>query len=112
VKKNLALEPESKSDILEEKLKRQIETDLFYLFECKHCQIVTLVEEESEHFENPKHPDKIVLTCPVCSTLNLIPKGQNRLKLLLDRIMNPDEINPWYNAIIERSKKEVKDQNE
>jgi Zn finger protein HypA/HybF involved in hydrogenase expression len=104
MKKNLALEPKSKSDILEEKLKWQIETDLFYLFECKHCQIVTLVEEESEHFENPKHPDKIVLTCPVCHTENLIPKGQNRLKLLLDRIMKPDEINPWYTTIIERSK--------
>jgi hypothetical protein len=109
---NLTLEPESKSDILEEKLKWQIESDLYYLCECKHCMIVFLVEEEADHFKSPEHPDRIALTCPVCSTLNLIPKGQNRLKLKLDRIMNPDEINPWYTAIIERSKKEVKDQNE
>jgi len=90
---------------LEEKLKWQIETDLFYLFECNHCQIVTLVEEEAEHFKNSKYPDRIALTCPVCNTLNLIPKDQNRLKLKLDRIMKPDETNPWYDEIIERSKR-------
>ena len=102
--KNSALEPESKSDILEEKLKRQIETDLFYLCECKHCMIVFLIEEEADNFKSPEHPEEIALTCPVCSTLNLIPKKQNRLKLKLDRIMNPDESNLWYTTIIERSK--------
>jgi hypothetical protein len=112
MKKNSALEPESKSDILEEKLKWQIESDLFYLCECKHCMIVFLAEEEADSFKNPEHPNRIALTCPVCSTLNLIPKGQNRLKLKLDQIMKPNEINPWYNLIIERSKKEVKDQDE
>jgi len=96
----------------EEQLKWQIETDLFYLCECKHCMIVFLVEEEADSFKDPKYPDRIALKCPVCHTDNLIPKGQNRLKLKLDRIMKPDEINPWYNAIIERSKKEVKNQND
>ncbi len=93
----------------EEKLKWQIETDLFYLCECSHCMIVFLVEEEVAHF-NPENPNEIALKCPVCHTDNLIPKGENCLKLQLDRIMKPDEINPWYNAIIERSKKEVKKQ--
>jgi len=103
MKKNSALEPESKSDILEENLKWQIETDLFYLCECKHCMIVFLIEEEADSLKT-EHPEEIALTCPVCSTLNLIPKKQNRLKLKLDRIMNPDESNPWYTTIIERSK--------
>ena len=107
--KNSALELESKSDILEEKLKWQIETDLFYLCECKHCMIVFLIEEEADNFKRPEHPEEIALTCPVCSTLNLIPKGQNRLKLRLEKIMGPEEINPYYTSFIKRSKKEVKE---
>ena len=80
----------------EEQLKWQIETDLFYLFECKHCMIVTLVEEATDNFKDPKHPDEILAKCPICFTDNLIPKNKNRLKLKLEKIMDPDEINPYY----------------
>jgi hypothetical protein len=88
-----------------EKIKWTVESDLFYLVECKHCMIVFLVEEESEHFDNPEYPNKIPLKCPVCHTNNLIPKRKNRLKLKLDRIMKPEEENLWYTKIIEREKK-------
>ena len=98
----LVIKPEKSP---EEKTKWTIESDLFYLCECSHCMIVFLVEVEAD--KNPKYPDKIALTCPVCHTDNLIPKKQNRLKLKLDRIMKPDETNPWYDGIIERSKQEV-----
>ena len=96
----------------EEKLKRQIETDLFYLFDCKHCQIVTLIEESTDIHIDREHPKEIAVKCPVCHTDNLIPKTKNRLKLQLERIMKPTEISPYYKAIIERSKKEVKQNNE
>lgn len=105
----LAIKPEKSP---EEHIKWTIETDLYYLCECSHCMIVFLVEEAADSFKNPKHPDKIALTCPVCHTNNLIPKGKNRLKLKLDRIMRPDENNPWYNAIIERSKQGSENINE
>ncbi len=88
----------------EEKLKWQIETDLFYLCTCSHCEIVFLVEEAANHFQK-LDPDRIALRCPVCHTENLIPKAENRLKLKLEKIMQPDEINPYYSGIIERSKK-------
>ncbi len=91
----------------EEQLKWQIETDLFYLFECKHCQIVTLIEESTDIHIDREHPKEITAKCPVCHTDNLIPKGKNRLKLKLDRLMKPDEINPFYTSFIERSKKEI-----
>ena len=91
----------------EEKLKWQIESDLFYLFECKHCQIVTLIEESTDIHIDPDHPKEIAVKCPVCHTDNLIPKGKNRLKLKLDKIMKPEEINPYYTSFIKRSKKEV-----
>ena len=58
----------------EEQLKWQIETDLFYLFECQHCMIVFLVEEAAGNFKDNKHPDEIVLKCPICFTDNLSPK--------------------------------------
>jgi Zn finger protein HypA/HybF involved in hydrogenase expression len=98
----LAIKPEKTP---EEKTKWIIESDIFYICKCKHCMIVFLVEEEADSFKTPKHPKEIVLTCPVCHTLNLIPKGENRLKLRLDRIMKPDETNPWYNGIIERERR-------
>ena len=86
----------------EEKLKWQIETNLFYLFECKHCQIVTLIEEAADIQKNEKHPDKILAKCPICFTDNLIPKGQNRLLLQLKKIMDPDEINPYVVRVAEK----------
>ena len=90
----------------EERTKWTIESDLYYLCECSHCMIVFLVEEEADSFKNPEHLEEIALKCPICDTLNLIPKKQNRLKLKLDRIMKPNEINPYYSAIIERDRKE------
>lgn len=89
----------------EEKLKWTVESDIFYLFECKHCVIVTLIEESIDLHIDEEHPDEIAVKCPVCHTNKLIPKKQNRLKLKLDRIMKPDEINPWYNTIIEQSER-------
>ena len=89
----------------EEKLKRQIESDLFYLFECKHCQIVTLIEESTDIHIDREHPKEIAVKCPVCHTDNLIPKTKNRLKLKLEKIMGPEEINPYYSGIIICSKK-------
>ena len=80
----------------EEQLKWQIETDIFYLFECKHCMIITLVEEAADNFKDPKHPDEIAVKCPICHTDNLIPKHKNRLKLRLEKIMDPNELNPYY----------------
>ena len=91
-----------------EKLKATIENDLFILCTCSHCEIVFLVEEAAGNFKDDKHLDRIALKCPVCHTINLIPKGQNRLLLQLTKIMGPDEINPWYTKIIETSKKEAK----
>jgi len=80
---------------LKEKLKATIENDLFILCTCSHCEIVFLVEEAADNFKDPKHPDRIALKCPVCHTINLIPKGQNRLKLKLEKIIGPKEMNPY-----------------
>jgi len=85
-----------------EKLKATIENDLFYLCECKHCAIVFLVEEAADNFKDVKHPDRIVLKCPVCHTINLIPKGQNRLLLQLKKIMGPDELNPYIERVAKK----------
>ena len=89
---------------LKEKIKWQIETDLFYLCECEHCQIVFLVEEAATNFKDKKHPDRIALKCPVCHTINLIPKGQNRLLLQLKKIMDPDELNPFNVRVAKKMK--------
>ena len=89
---------------LKEKLKATIENDLFYLCTCSHCEIVFLVEEAVDNFKDDKHPDRIVLKCPVCYTITLIPKGQNRLLLQLKQIMGPDELNHY----IERVAKKIK----
>ena len=83
----------------EEEIKWQIETDLFYLFECKHCMIVTLIEESIDVHKDDKYPDEILAKCPICHTDNYIPKGQNRLKLRLEKIMDPEEINPYYTKL-------------
>jgi len=90
----------------EEKLKWQIETNLFYLYECEHCQIVFLVEEAADNFKDAKHPDKILAKCPICFTDNYIPKGQNRLLLKLKKIMDPDELNPYIERVAEKIKVE------
>ena len=85
-----------------EKLKATIENDLFYLLECSHCEIVFLVEEAADNFKDIKHPDRIALKCPVCHTINLIPKGQNRLLMQLKKIMNPDELNPYLERVAKK----------
>lgn len=86
----------------EEKLKTTIENDLFYKIECSHCQIVFLVEEAADNFKDIKHPDRIALKCPVCHTINLIPKGQNRLLLQLKKIMDPEEMSPYIVRVAEK----------
>ena len=88
----------------EEEIKAAIENDLFYQIECSHCQIVFLVEEAADNFKNDKHPDKILAKCPICFTDNLIPKGQNRLKLKLEKIMDPDELNPYIVRVAKKMK--------
>ena len=89
---------------LEEKLKATIENDLFYLCTCSHCEIVFLVEEAADNFKDDKHPNKISLKCPVCHTINLIPKGQNRLLLQLKKIMDPNEMNPYLERVAKKMK--------
>ena len=87
-----------------EKLKATIEDDLFYLCTCSHCEIVFLVEDTADNFKDDKHPDKTLAKCPICFTENLIPKGQNRLKLKLEKIMDPDELNPYIVRVAKKMK--------
>lgn len=83
-----------------EKLKWQIESDLFYLVECWHCETVFLIEESIDDGREPE----FVVPCPRCFNHNTIKKGENRLKLRLEKIMGPEEMNPY----IERVSKKIK----
>jgi len=89
---------------LKEKLKATIENDLFYKIECSHCQIVFLVEEAADNFKDNKHPDEIAVKCPICHTDNLIPKHKNRLKLRLEKVMVPNELNPFNVRVAKKMK--------
>ena len=84
----------------EEKTKWEIESDLFYRVQCCHCSTIFLIEESIDERTEPE----FVVLCPRCFNHNTIKKGQNRLLLQLKKIMAANEINPYYAAIIERSK--------
>jgi len=82
----------------EEQLKWQIETDLFYITECSHCEIVFLIEESIDSGKDPE----FTVPCPRCFNHNIIKKGQNRLLLQLKKIMAPEEINPYYEQVAKK----------
>jgi len=79
----------------EEKLKWQIETDLFYITECSHCETLFLIEESIDSGKDPE----FIVPCPRCFNHNIIKKGQNRLLLQLKKIMAANEINPYYTKL-------------
>ena len=76
-------------------IKWQIESDLWYLVECHHCETLFLIEESIDSGKDPE----FVVPCPRCFNHNVIKKGQNRLLLQLKKIMDPEEINPYYDQL-------------
>jgi len=85
-----------------EKIKWEIESDLFYRIECWHCSTLFLMEESIDERKEPE----FIVPCPRCFNHNTVKRKQNRLLLRLEKIMASNEINPYYAAIIERSKNE------
>jgi hypothetical protein len=84
-----------------ESIKNVIEYfNLWYIFECKHCQTIFLVEDSIDKAINGRTKIKrFKAYCPNCKTANLSSKTK-RVKLGFKGLAKPMELSAYSNVLI------------